>query len=403
MPAPRRPGRAQSRGACGFGQAGGHRARRRELRGGCRPGDDLPRAAMAARGGVVPTIGRAAGPRPTRGDRTGPCTSDGQHQTAPCPRRAAAHGQLPVDRHDELVGTRLSGAAGLCPAPAAVSYCPAAGGAARRRLAGLPAGGRLPARLHRPCRLGAAGRLSACRRRGLSPDRAGHRHCRRAGARPSRLHSDRHRPRLALSGPDQALGGFPAAARSGRPCRRGDPAAAARHRRGRLAILAFPSPLPREALDAGLMRIETCELVVLRGDHRAVDRVSLAIDGAGWTGLVGANGSGKTSLLRAIAGRLDADEGAILLDGADRTADRAWRAGAIGFAPDVAALPESLTGRELFAILGGAQVGLEPRDPLGALRSALAFDDFFDQRIFTLSAGMRQRLAIFCAFLTRPR
>src|SRR5205085_1204623 len=82
---------------------------------------------------------------------------------------------------------------------------------------------------------------------------------------------------------------------------------------------------------------------------------------------------------------------------------RARRAGAIGFAPDVAALPESLTGRELFAILGGAQVGLEPRDPLGALRSALAFDDFFDQRIFTLSAGMRQRLAIFCAFLTRPR
>jgi len=51
----------------------------------------------------------------------------------------------------------------------------------------------------------------------------------------------------------------------------------------------------------------------------------------------------------------------------------------------------------------GAQVGLEPGDPLGALRSALAFDEFFDQRIFTLSAGMRQRLAIFCAFLTRPR
>jgi ABC-type multidrug transport system ATPase subunit len=161
--------------------------------------------------------------------------------------------------------------------------------------------------------------------------------------------------------------------------------------------------LPREALDAGLMRIETRELVVLRGDHRAVDRVSLAVEGAGWTGLVGANGSGKTSLLRAIAGRLDANGGTILLDGADRTADRAWRAGAIGFAPDAAALPESLTGRELFAILGGDQVGLEPGDPLATLRGALAFDEYFDQRIFTLSAGMRQRLAIFCAFLPRPR
>jgi ABC-type multidrug transport system ATPase subunit len=160
--------------------------------------------------------------------------------------------------------------------------------------------------------------------------------------------------------------------------------------------------LPCETLDADLMRIDTRELIVLRGDHRAVDRVSLTIEGVGWTGLVGANGSGKTSLLRAIAGRLEADKGAILFDGADRTADRAWRAEAIGFAPDAAALPESLTGRELFAVMGGAGVGLEPADPLGALRSALAFDEFFDQRIFTLSAGMRQRLAIFCAFLARP-
>src|SRR5205085_231163 len=82
-------------------------------------------------------------------------------------------------------------------------------------------------------------------------------------------------------------------------------------------------PLPREALDAGLMRIEVQELVVLRGGHRAVDRVSFVVEGAGWTGLVGANGSGKTSLLRAIAGRLPSSEGAILLDGADRTSDRA--------------------------------------------------------------------------------
>jgi len=48
------------------------------------------------------------------------------------------------------------------------------------------------------------------------------------------------------------------------------------------------------------MRIEIRELVVLRGDHRAVDQVSFAVEGPGWTGLVGANGSGKTSLLRRL-------------------------------------------------------------------------------------------------------
>ena len=151
------------------------------------------------------------------------------------------------------------------------------------------------------------------------------------------------------------------------------------------------------------MRIDAHQLVVLRGGYRAVDRVSCAVDGAGWTGLVGANGSGKTSLLRALAGRLAAAEGAILLDGSDRTADRGWRAQAIGFAPEAGALPDSLSGRELFAILGGGEAGLDPADKLTPLRRALAFDGFVDQRIFTLSAGMRQRLAIFCAFLARPR
>ena len=74
------------------------------------------------------------------------------------------------------------------------------------------------------------------------------------------------------------------------------------------------------------MRIEARELCVLRGDHKAIERVSFAVEGAGWTGLVGANGSGKTSLLRALAGRLETAGGAILIDGVDRTADRAWRA-----------------------------------------------------------------------------
>lgn len=152
-----------------------------------------------------------------------------------------------------------------------------------------------------------------------------------------------------------------------------------------------------------MIRIETRQLSVLRGDHVAVHRLSFIVEGAGWTGLVGANGSGKTSLLRALAGRLDADGGTILIDGMDRTRDRAARAGAIGFAPDAAALPESLSGRELFAILGGAGTGLATDDPLAPLRRALAFDSFLDQRIGTLSQGMRQRLAIFSAFLARPR
>ena len=148
------------------------------------------------------------------------------------------------------------------------------------------------------------------------------------------------------------------------------------------------------------MRIETRDLLVIRGRTHSIDGVSMAIPGEGWLGVIGANGSGKTSLLRAIAGRLELDSGRILADGVDRTDDRAWRARSIGFAPDVASLPESISSAELFSILtrGDGDAG---RAHLDRLRGALDFDHFVDRRIGTLSAGMRQRVAIFCAFLNR--
>lgn len=151
------------------------------------------------------------------------------------------------------------------------------------------------------------------------------------------------------------------------------------------------------------MRVEIRDLLVLRDGFPAVDRVSLTLEEGLWTGVVGANGSGKTSLLRALAGRIEAEGGSIVADGEERLTDRAWRAQAFGFAPDPASLPQTLTGRELFAILASGAPGVAEADPLAPLRRALGFDAFIDRRIGTLSAGMRQRLAIFCAFLQRPR
>lgn len=151
------------------------------------------------------------------------------------------------------------------------------------------------------------------------------------------------------------------------------------------------------------MRIEVRDLVVDRGSVRAVDRISLAIEAGSWMGVIGANGSGKTSLLRALAGRAEASSGNIVAEGMDRAGDRGWRARYFGFAPDAAALPASLTGRELFSIVGRGRSDDGTRHALTGLRTALAFDRFIDRRIGSLSAGMRQRLAIFCAFLDAPR
>lgn len=138
----------------------------------------------------------------------------------------------------------------------------------------------------------------------------------------------------------------------------------------------------------------------MRGSTCAVDSVSLVFEPGRWTGVVGANGSGKTSLLRAVAGRLEPHGGSIFADGEDRSGDRGWRAAHIGFAPDIAALPPSLTGAELFSVVAP---GRSCAAHLSRLREALDFDRFADRRIGTLSAGMKQRLAIFLAFLNGSR
>jgi ABC-type multidrug transport system ATPase subunit len=150
------------------------------------------------------------------------------------------------------------------------------------------------------------------------------------------------------------------------------------------------------------MLIEVQGLVVRRGGAAAVNGVSFTAPSGRWTGIVGANGSGKTSLLRGLVGRLEVEAGAIRIDAVDRTAERAWRARHLGFAPEIAALPSSLTGAELFSIVAPDWRDAVRSSGLGGLRDALAFDAFLGERIGALSAGMRQRLAIFAAFLGAP-
>jgi ABC-type multidrug transport system ATPase subunit len=150
------------------------------------------------------------------------------------------------------------------------------------------------------------------------------------------------------------------------------------------------------------LRFALGDVSVERGGVLAVRDVSYANEAPGWIGIVGANGSGKTSLLRAIAGRLPIRSGRILIGGADLSGDRAARAAAIGFAVDAAMLPGALTPREVFAISGRAPDAMDAAS-LAPLREALGIDAFLDRTCGALSAGMGQRVAIFAAFLDLPR
>jgi ABC-2 type transport system ATP-binding protein len=93
------------------------------------------------------------------------------------------------------------------------------------------------------------------------------------------------------------------------------------------------------------------------GSVRALDGASFEI-GEGVTGLLGANGAGKTTSLRIFMGMLAPDGGTVDVLGADPARSPEYRT-RIGYAPEHDCLPHSVSAAELLAYL--AEISGLPR------------------------------------------
>ncbi len=125
----------------------------------------------------------------------------------------------------------------------------------------------------------------------------------------------------------------------------------------------------------------------------ALDDVSFQIEQGETVGLIGSNGSGKSTTLALIAGVLRAQVGIVEVYG--RIAPL-LELGA-GFHPD-------LTGRENI-VLNGVLLGLTRREILARMDEIIAFSEleqFLDQPIRTYSSGMIARLGFSVAVHLDP-
>lgn len=148
--------------------------------------------------------------------------------------------------------------------------------------------------------------------------------------------------------------------------------------------------------------LEIQGLSVNRGGRPVLFELAFAVPAGTWSGLIGVNGAGKTTLLRAIAGRLPAEAGEVRVDGAV-VADPRERARLIGLSTAPERLPGGLIAARLVEEIARAH-GAEPRPArLEDLHAALALDEILARPIDILSAGQRQRLGLFLAFLGAPR
>ena len=150
--------------------------------------------------------------------------------------------------------------------------------------------------------------------------------------------------------------------------------------------------------------VETRDLTRSFGTHVAVRALSLEIARGEVFGLLGPNGSGKTTTIRMLCGLLEPTSGSARVAGIDVAAAPEQVKSHIGYMSQRFGLYEDLTVGENLEFYAGVY-GLKGAALVERLRSVTAFMGLEERRrqlAGQLSGGWKQRLALACALLHRP-
>ena len=129
------------------------------------------------------------------------------------------------------------------------------------------------------------------------------------------------------------------------------------------------------------------------GDTLAVDRLSLTVSGGEIVGLLGANGAGKTTVIRMILGLLAADSGSVtVLGGPPSRRSRAQ----LGYVPQGLGLYADLTVQENFSFVTDTFGVSGHRLPAALVPAA-------SRLVGDLDLGQQRQLAFAAALHHRPR
>ena len=136
---------------------------------------------------------------------------------------------------------------------------------------------------------------------------------------------------------------------------------------------------------------------VRRGGRKLFSGLSLSLAAGEACALTGANGAGKTSLLRAVAGLAPLEDGEVLFGGADPTEARH---GGLHFVGHQDGLKPARTAREELEFWSVWSGGTNRAAAEAAV--ALELESLLDLEVRRLSAGQRRRLVL-ARLLSAPR
>lgn len=138
-----------------------------------------------------------------------------------------------------------------------------------------------------------------------------------------------------------------------------------------------------------------------RRGRQALAALDLEVPRGSAFGLIGANGAGKTTFVKALLGVLEPDAGELwVLGGLPR--DVSVRAH-IGYVPERLALPAAFSARGYLCSVARLKRHPQPEPDIARQLERVGLAGEAEARIGSFSKGMRQRLALAAALLGQPR
>src|SRR5215475_2288764 len=146
-------------------------------------------------------------------------------------------------------------------------------------------------------------------------------------------------------------------------------------------------------------------LTIRFGSFTAVDNVSFQINKGELFGFLGPNGSGKTTIIKALCGLLVPTEGTGTILGMDIRKQPAEIRRHVGYMSQKFGLYEDLTVAENLSFYAGVYgiKGAQAVRRTQEILSLTGLEPYLTRRVSALSGGWKQRLALGCAIIHSPQ
>lgn len=148
--------------------------------------------------------------------------------------------------------------------------------------------------------------------------------------------------------------------------------------------------------------LETFNISKQYGNNKALDDVNLRIEEGQIYGLIGLNGSGKSTFMRIVGGLISASEGHIELYGKSGIADLQKQRSKLGQTIETPALYPEMTAVENLMVQM-TLAGISEKKKINEVLSRVGLTDTGNKKAKNFSLGMKQRLALAISLITEPK